>query len=389
MGNVTESHIHDDIHFHEDIHADDLTVMAIFIRNSHQMPSSIGVLVQAVLFILSFIFTLIGVSFAMRFTIFHKNQRNIFISLLLLWFELLLCRVLLWAFKYSLAIEIRDAIECNDACHHFGKCTFQENMFDPIFIAANMRYHYMYFVITTPMGILTERIFATILVKDYEKKSRHWIFCLIFLAQNLFACTMSVVTTTKGITFQVLISAVIISLFSSAVIYALVEYFNQQRLMVLEREHRTTNYTLSIRYQLKENLKTLKLMRRFFISIIAIIIAMGLANSLPVILNLEEDVIMTIRVYMDYIFHSNPVFLVPTAIFTIESYRKFAFNKARTTFGMRVESHKVDIRKLRPEVERETDTYFAIFERQLEGDGACRGKMRTGSVRKPKINTKY
>ncbi|CAP21449.2 Protein CBR-SRE-23 [Caenorhabditis briggsae] len=300
-----------------------------------------------------------------------------------------MCRVLLWAFKYSLAIEIRDAIDCNDACHHFGKCTFQENMFDPIFIAANMRYHYMYFVITTPMGILTERIFATILVKDYEKKSRRWIFCLIFLAQNLFACTMSVVTTTKGITFQVLISAVIISLFSSGVIYALVEYFNQQRLLLLEREHRTTNYTLSIRYQLKENLKTLKLMRRFFISIIAIIIAMGLANSLPVILNLEEDVIMTIRVYMDYIFHSNPVFLVPTAIFTIESYRKFAFNKARTTFGMRVESHKVDIRKLRPEVERETDTYFAIFERQLEGDGACRGKMRSGSVRKPKINTKY
>lgn len=43
--------------------------MAMFIRNSHQMPSSIGVLVQAVLFIISFIFTLIGVSTAMRFTL--------------------------------------------------------------------------------------------------------------------------------------------------------------------------------------------------------------------------------------------------------------------------------------------------------------------------------
>ncbi|EFO84664.1 hypothetical protein CRE_03805 [Caenorhabditis remanei] len=398
MGNVTDTHIH------EDIHADDLTVMAIFIRNSHQMPSSIGVLVQAVLFILSFIFTLIGVSMAMRFTIFHKNQRNIFISLLLLWFELLMCRILLWAFKYNLAIEIRDAIDCNDACHHFGKCSIPENLFDPIFIAGIMRYHYMYFVITTPVGILTERIFATMLVKDYEKKSRHWIFILIFVTQNVFACTMSVVTTTKGITFQVLISAVIVSLFASAVIYSLVEYFNQQRLMVLEREHRTTNYTLSIRYQLKENLKTLKLMRRFFISIIAIIIAMGLANSLPVILNLDEDIIMTIRVYMDYIFHSNPVFLVPTAIFTIENYRKYTVNKAKTTFGMRVESQKVlkttlssqssesfqvDIRKLRPQIDRETDVYFEIFERQLEGDGACRGKMRTGSLRKPKINAKY
>ncbi|EGT33409.1 hypothetical protein CAEBREN_25307 [Caenorhabditis brenneri] len=300
-----------------------------------------------------------------------------------------MCRILLWAFKYNLAIEIRDEIDCNDQCHHFGRCSLEENMFDPIFIAANMRYHYMYFVITTPVGILTERIFATILVKDYEKKSRHWIFCLIFVTQNVFAGVMSVVTTTKGITFQVLISAVIFSLFSSAVIYALVEYFNQQRLMVLEREHRTTNYTLSIRYQLKENLKTLKLMRRFFISIIAIIIAMGLANSLPVILSLDEDIIMTIRVYMDYIFHSNPVFLVPTAMFTIENYRKYACNKARTTFGMRIESHKVDIRKLRPQIDRETDVYFEIFERQLEGDGACRGKMRTGSVRKPKIVAKY
>ncbi|CAB03517.2 Serpentine Receptor, class E (Epsilon) [Caenorhabditis elegans] len=383
MINATE------IEIREDIHADDLTVMAMFIRNSHQMPSSIGVLVQAVLFIISFIFTLIGVSTAMRFTIFHRNQRNIFISLLLLWFELLVCRVLLWAFKYNLAIEIRESIKCNDECHHFGRCSVAKNMFDSIFIAANMRYHYMYFVITTPVGILTERIFATILVKDYEKKSRHWIFGLIFVAQNIFSCTMAVVTTTSGLTFQVLISGVIFSLFCSAVIYALVEYFNQQRLMTLERDHRTTNYTLSIRYQLKENLKTLKVMRRFFISIILIIIAMGLGNSLPVILNLNEDIILTVRVYMDYVFHSNPVFLVPTAIFTIENYRKYTFNKARTTFGMRIDSRKVDIRKLRPQMDRESDMYFEIFERQLEGDGACRGKMRTGSLRKPKINAKY
>lgn len=45
-------------------------------------------------------------------------------------------------------------------------------------------------------------------------------------------------------------------------------------------------------------------MRRFFISIILIIIAMGLGNSLPVILNLNEDIILTVRVYMDYVFHS-------------------------------------------------------------------------------------
>lgn len=45
-------------------------------------------------------------------------------------------------------------------------------------------------------------------------------------------------------------------------------------------------------------------MRRFFVAIVMIIIAMGLANSLPVILNLHEDVIMTTRVYMDYVFNS-------------------------------------------------------------------------------------
>ncbi|CAI2306013.1 unnamed protein product [Caenorhabditis sp. 36 PRJEB53466] len=362
--------------------------MAIFIRNSHQMPNSLGVLVQAVLFILSFIFTLIGVSTAMRFAIFHKNQRNIFISLLLLWFELLLCRILIWAFKYNLAIEIREEIVCTDECHHFGRCSIRKNGFDPIFIAANMRYHYMYFVISTPIGILTERIFATILIKDYERKNRHWIFCLIFASQNVFACSMSVVTTTGGITFQVLISAVVIALFASGIIYALVEYFNQQRLLVLEKEHRTTKYTLSIRYQLKENLKTLKLMRRFFMSIISFIIAMGLANSLPVILNLDENVIMTTRVYMDYIFHSNPVFLVPTALFTIENYRKYTCNKARTTFGMRVESHKVDIRKLRPQIDRESDMYFAIFEKQLEADANFGGK-RGGSLRRPKLASRY
>uniref|UniRef100_A0A8R1E0Q2 Uncharacterized protein n=1 Tax=Caenorhabditis japonica TaxID=281687 RepID=A0A8R1E0Q2_CAEJA len=281
-----------------------MTIIAIFIRNSHQMPSNGELLVQVVLLILSFFVTLFGVSTAMRFTVFHKNQRNMLVSLLLLWFELLACRLLLWVFKYSLSVEIRDQVECDDICHHFGRCSIRKNLRDPIFIAANMRYHYMFFVIATPIGILTERIFATILVKDYERRDRHWIFCLIFICQNIFACTMSVITTTGGVTFQVLMSAVMVSLFSAGVIYTLVEYFNQRRLLILERDHRTTKYTLSIRYQLKENLKTLKLMRRFFMTIIAIIIAMGLTNSIPVIFKMDEDVIMTTRVYMDYIVHS-------------------------------------------------------------------------------------
>ncbi|CAB04306.1 Serpentine Receptor, class E (Epsilon) [Caenorhabditis elegans] len=356
--------------------------MAIFIRNSHQMPSNAGVFVQAVLFLLSFVCTVVGVKIALKFTIFHKNQRNIFIALLLLWFELLICRILLWAFKYSLAIEISKAIDCDDECHHLGRCSFEKNKFDPIFISAIMRYHYMFFVLATPVGILVERIFATVFVKDYEKESRYWIFGLIFFSQNMFACTMSVFTTTMGATFHFIILTILGSLSGSAVIYALVEYFNQRRLTKLENEHRTTNYTLSIRYQLKENLKTLKLMRQFFISIIVIIIAMGLANYLPILLKLDEDTILTVRTYMDYIFHSNPVFLVPTAIFTIEHYRKYVLKKVKLGLGMRHESRKMDTRKLRPQIAtKEIDTFFEIFVKQLEGSPR---KMQSGSFKRNK-----
>lgn len=150
-----------------------------------------------------------------------------------------------------------------------------------------------------------------------------------------------------------------------------------------------------------------QLMRRFFLAIICFIMSMGLAHSLPVILNFDEHVIMSIRVYMDYIFHSSvvsripssfntsrdPLIVVPAAFLTIENYRKFACNKVKRAFGMRTDSHKVDsatevffiipfqvdIQKLRPGMDRETDVYFENFEKQLE-EGKDRKKR---AVKKP------
>ncbi|CAI5439074.1 unnamed protein product [Caenorhabditis angaria] len=350
----------------EDITADDLTIMGIYIRNAHVAPTYTEVLIQVSLFAISALLTILAVVTVFKFTVFHKNQRNIFASLLLFWFELLLSRVILWKFKYTLTIDYNGDFALLNDCERYGDCEVFENWSDPVFVAANLRYHYMFVVILAPIAILSERIFATVLVKDYERKSRRWIFITILFFQISLAFTFALITTTFGLTFPVLITATSIALLSSGIIFGFVEFFNIRRLRILEKNHRNGKYSLSIRYQLKENLKTLKLMRRFFLSIIGFIVVMGLANSIPVLMNMSAYVILIVRQYLDFIFHSNPIVLIPIALITIDAYRNYVTNKVRTTLGYRAKSQKVDIRKLKaPENVKESDVYFSIFEKQM------------------------
>ncbi|CAB3410701.1 unnamed protein product [Caenorhabditis bovis] len=342
-----------------------VTLMEIFLKNSHQIQSTVSKIVQMCLFLIGCLLTALCVFIAIKCSTFHKNLRNIFIALIFVWFELFICRLLVFRFQHILANFDGDIDEL-DECGRIGNCSLSANWADSIFIAANLRYHYMYFVMFTPIAILSERISATILIHDYEKKRRSWIYVIILIAQTIFSVSFALITTSFRLTFVALIVCTGTIMIAAILIYILVEYINKKRLLKLEQDHRNTNYSLSIRYQLKENLKTLKLMRRFFLSIIGFIVVMALTNSIPVLLKFPESAILSIREYLDYLFHANPIILVPTAILTIESYRRFFLSRTRQLFGIRYESQRNNLNKLKlPANVNESDVYFEIFERQL------------------------
>ncbi|CAD6191471.1 unnamed protein product [Caenorhabditis auriculariae] len=264
-------------------------LIKIFIENSRNLPSDFENVTQAVLLIISALFTFVGARIALHLSVFHWNLRMIMVACLLIWVELALSRTLCFVFHFDYVYLKNQNDSLLSPCETDGSCNFWENWQTPLFLAAFFRYHYLFFMLQLPLCIVFERAFATVFVRDYERKRRRWVFFLISGLSNGFSTFMACLAVTSNLNFHQTIITVSFTMFLSALLYLYLSYHNLQQLFILENEHRRTNYSLSIRYQLKENVKTLKLMRQFFVTMSIFILAMSLSVYIPIITTSDAD----------------------------------------------------------------------------------------------------
>ncbi|KAK6732589.1 hypothetical protein RB195_016763 [Necator americanus] len=155
---------------------------------------------------------------------------------------------------------------------------------DPVVLWCTFcRSYYMGVVCNGITNIFIERCFATVLVADYERKPRRYIGITL----SVFTVTISALLVPTAV-YEIIPSVIAIGIIvpSSVIatsLFLLLLYKNQRRYRRLSEDHKiscgtlTMHYTLSIRFQLNENLRSMKLLRN-------IIIMCGLLNILGLIL---------------------------------------------------------------------------------------------------------
>ncbi|GMT05222.1 hypothetical protein PENTCL1PPCAC_27396, partial [Pristionchus entomophagus] len=126
-----------------------------------------------------------------------------------------------------------------------------------IIIMSIVRCYSAYAIAFSLLAFVIERLFATILVHDYEKKKRSWIANSEFFVVSISGVAISLDTTFKAFLppGANLVIVVLVSLIAGVI--AIILYFYNCKRLARIVTHRT-QYTLPERYQLEENIKAFK-----------------------------------------------------------------------------------------------------------------------------------
>ncbi|CAO4382800.1 unnamed protein product [Caenorhabditis nigoni] len=144
-------------------------------------------------------------------------------------------------------------------------------------------------------------------------------------------------------------------------------FLNRKRLAALIRhDNSMVFYTLSVKYQLQENL-----IRPAVISVGGFIILIIMTECLPILMDFSDDLQAWFNLIFDTMAHINALIVVPTIIFLMEGFRKVfihnykKFVKIFKTKDIRIAVRKQSIFVFSKQRENEGDVYFEMFNKSV------------------------
>ncbi|CAA99958.2 Serpentine Receptor, class E (Epsilon) [Caenorhabditis elegans] len=224
---------------------------------------------------------------------------------------------------------------------------------------AATHYHFLFTVMAAPIVIVVERSLATYFVFDYEKKKRRYILVLLLLFQNFFGATFTLLTVNnilRYISAAVLAGIIAISSFLTFLYNCRI---NKRTLHFVETRNRDIKFDLSVRYQLRENVKTFKMLNFLLLMLTGMIVLLAILKTIPMIIGVEEKTKYMFKMSTDMIVHAGPIYVTITLICAVEDYRIIFYR------FLGYEKKKVDPCKINSK-QTERDIYFEQFLKVLK-----------------------
>ncbi|KAL6733213.1 hypothetical protein Aduo_003879 [Ancylostoma duodenale] len=185
---------------------------------------------------------------------FHWNLRVLIGVILSQYYISLFSRLILLSFQLGL-FTVQGEFETNPSVLSCSLC----------------RSYYICVVCFGLSNIFTERCVATFLVRDYEKKLRKYIGVTLSITTVVSAAVVTPVVVYEFIPWTIVAVAIASSSIMATTLFVLLHRQNQLRYHRLSKHQRimystsAMQYTLSIRFQLNENLRSMKLLRNIIV----------------------------------------------------------------------------------------------------------------------------
>uniref|UniRef100_A0A1I7TAE1 Serpentine Receptor, class E (Epsilon) n=2 Tax=Caenorhabditis tropicalis TaxID=1561998 RepID=A0A1I7TAE1_9PELO len=318
----------------------DPTIFSVFLAGSLQkmsMPENIAYTVIVFLSSLATVFCLLVVG---RSNVFHPNLQAPIWWTAFFYFELTISKMMTIVFQTTYLTE-----------DYTGGMTIL------MWIAAT-HYHFIFTVMAAPIVIVFERSLATRLVFDYEKTKRRYILISLFLFQFTFSSAFTLLTVFNILRY---VSAAFIAGFiavTSLLVFLYINRINKRTLRFVETQNRDIKFNLSVRYQLRENVKTFKMLTTLLIMFTGCIVLLACLKTIPMIMGVSEDIKYFFKMSTDMIVHAGPIYVTATLIWGVDDYRIIVLRL------LGYDKKRVIPRKGDPS-KKEEDVYFEQFEQAL------------------------
>ncbi|KAF1751852.1 hypothetical protein GCK72_018406 [Caenorhabditis remanei] len=198
-------------------------------------------------------------------------------------------------------------------------------------------------------------------IRSYEKTSKFPIFVLIASLNIGLASCFTILTVFFEIRFGFIIIIPLSYLLICFVLLSFLYKFNLSQFHKLNKYHRE-EYTLSRRFQLKENIRVLSLLMKMIYAVIIFIAIIVAGFTLPIFFNFGHLTSDFMRTVVDFCVHCNPCIVIPMTAFFIPEFKKQvkASLCKRVSLGRgSVDSHYRSYR----EDSNQADVYFDLFKK--------------------------
>ncbi|CAB3396856.1 unnamed protein product [Caenorhabditis bovis] len=311
-----------ELHLEDDPNGHNPTIISIFVSSARQLMSTTQTAVFIFIIILSSMFDIFCIIVVGKASVFHFNLQALLLWTAFAWFEFAAGKIIVIIYQQIYLDE-----KITDAGSNL------------LVWAAATHYHFMYFAILAPFCVFFERACATFFIFDYERKSRRWIVVTILsfqLSLSMIALYLPLCDNVRYLQTSIFLGALVtISLIG----FIYLNRYNRNKLKYLERYHRDIRFTLASRYQLRENVKTFKLLKNLAFVCIFLCIGILIVKTVPMLLRVDEERKLAIRHYTDILTHSIPIGLFFAIIFAVDAYLRIV----KQAFGIR----NIDIRPVR------------------------------------------
>ncbi|PIC47591.1 hypothetical protein B9Z55_006897 [Caenorhabditis nigoni] len=212
-----------------------------------------------------------------RIKVFHENMNILMAWFLCQWFEAILAKLVVTPYQIGLIPIVVDP----EKVYYDWWADDKEDLVPirenakilPLLISSYFIWHYLYSILFSVLAIGLERVAATYYIQDYENVRRRHIPVLLIIATNCISIPYAFETLNYQVT---LLLTCIQSFLNGAIIF--VGYIVLWRVNIVWRDRISSlkwshneKYSLARKFQIEENIKSLRLARKLVISAVIFI----------------------------------------------------------------------------------------------------------------------
>ncbi|CAB02945.2 Serpentine receptor class epsilon-38 [Caenorhabditis elegans] len=260
----------------------------------------------------------------LKIRLFHRNMNIMTALFLCQWFEAIAAKLLIIPYQIGV-IRFSDY---NKPYVSWWTDNEQEIIVLPeptansnaLVISGFLIWHYAYTMIFGILNLGIERIFATVMLKDYENKPRLYIPVFLITSTHLITLTFSYFVLTNRTGFYLGTSPCFLNSALVVMTFLAVWKVNKHRHEKLEGSGPGCDYTLSQQFQVRENYRALKLAKNLVIVVLCAI-SVPCALLICLVIGAIPSFRMIFIHIMENFIYLNPVIICSTLMFSAPAWR--------------------------------------------------------------------
>ncbi|KAF1766738.1 hypothetical protein GCK72_006696 [Caenorhabditis remanei] len=229
-----------------------------------------------------------------------------------------------------------------------------------LILAGFIQSHYLFSIIFGAIAHCIERTIASLLIDNYETNTQLYIPISLTLFTQFMAISISYAVLFDKLGIVILNILWISTCVISIVLFFWLKHTNEKWLQEMESPRRKRSFTVSQRFQVKENIRALKLGKRLVFCVLGTMVVSGTG----IILVIQEWIPQFLCHFVENCVFLNPLWICPVFMYSLPAWKE-QFKKAFPSLAWIKRERKLGVVNVEPvedvkkkRISMETDVHF-------------------------------